>query len=104
MRRWYWKPLTSRFCRNGREPVLAWLVLAQRARIVLLAVEGQIKAEVGRLVGVSVATVRSWRQRHLTGGLDALADLLRSGRPLVHNQEHFIAVTLEPLPAQLGVA
>lgn len=53
-------------------------------------------AEVGRLVGVSVPTVRSWRGRYLTGGLVALADLPRSGWALLHDQEHTIAVTVEP--------
>ena len=77
--------------------------LAQRARIVLLAAQCESNAEVGRMVGVSAPTVRSWRERYLTGGLDALSDLPRSGRPLVHDQEHIIAVTLEPPPLQLGV-
>ena len=55
--------------------------LAQRARIVLLAAEGASSAEVGRLVGVSLPTMHSWRVRYTTGGLAALDDRPRSGRP-----------------------
>ena len=43
--------------------------LAQRARILLLASEGNSNAEVARLVGVSLPTVRSWRSRYTSGGL-----------------------------------
>jgi hypothetical protein len=77
--------------------------LAQRARIVLLAAEGTSSAEVGRRVGVSLPTVRSWRVRYDTGGLAALDDRPRSGRPAVHDEKSIIATTLEPPPTALGV-
>ena len=77
--------------------------LAQRARIVLLAAEGTSNAEVGRRVGVSLPTVHSWRVRYATGGLAALDDRPRSGRPAVHDEQAIIAMTLEPPPAALGV-
>ena len=75
--------------------------LAQRARIVLLAAEGISSAEVGRRV--SLPTVHSWRVRYTTGGVDALGDLPRSGRPAMHDEQTIIAATLEPPPAALGV-
>src|SRR5665647_3591228 len=77
--------------------------LAQRARILLLAVEGHSNTEIGRLVGVSLPTVRLWRGRYTDGGLEALGDRRRSGRPAIHDETSIIAVTLEPPPATLGV-
>ncbi len=77
--------------------------LAQRARILLLAAEGRSNSDIGRLVGVSLPTVRSWRDRYATGGIDALGDRPRSGRPAVHDEHTIIAATLEPPPAKLGV-
>ena len=77
--------------------------LAQRARILLLAAEGRSNTEIGRLVGVSLPTVRLWRGRYGAGGVGALGDLRRSGRPAVHDETSIIAVTLEPPPAALGV-
>ena len=77
--------------------------LAQRARIVLLAAEGASSAEVGRRVGVSLPTVHSWRVRYSTGGMAALDDRPRSGRPVVHDEQAIIAATLESPPAALGV-
>ncbi|MFD0974897.1 helix-turn-helix domain-containing protein, partial [Plantactinospora endophytica] len=55
----------------------------QRARMVLLAAEGLPNAEIGRRVGVTRQTVIAWRARYEAGGIDALADLPRSGRPPV---------------------
>ena len=77
--------------------------LPQRARIVLLAAEGSSSAEVGRLVGVSLPTLHSWQVRYATGGLAALDDRPRSGRPPVHDEQAIIAATLEPPPAALDV-
>ena len=73
--------------------------LAQRARILLLAAEGHSNTEIGRLVGVSLPTVRLWRGRYTDGGLEALGDLHRSGRPAIHDETSIIAVTPPPPPA-----
>ena len=77
--------------------------LAQRARIVLLAAEGTSSAEVGRRVGMSLPTVHSWRVRYATGGLAALDDRPRSGRPPVHDEQAITAATLDKPPATLSV-
>jgi transposase len=77
--------------------------LAQRARILLLAAEGRSNVEIGRLVGVSLPTVRLWRRRYGAGGVEALGDLHRSGRPAVHDETSIIAATLVAPPATLGV-
>jgi hypothetical protein len=56
--------------------------LAVRARIVLACAErGASNAQVARDLGLSVATVRRWRTAFARGGLDALLDAPRDGRP-----------------------
>jgi len=54
--------------------------LAQRARIVLLAAEGLPNAEIAA-GSDGPATVIQWRNRYVCGGIAALGDLDRSGRP-----------------------
>jgi transposase len=75
----------------------------QRARIVLLAAEGLPNARVARQVGVSIPTVLTWRNRYDAGGIDALADLPRSGRPPVIDETAVVVTTLNPPPPELGV-
>jgi transposase len=77
--------------------------LAQRARIVLLASEGLPNAEIARQVGVSRPTVIGWRQRYEGGGIAALGDLDRSGRPPVIDDVAVVVATLQAPPASLGV-
>ena len=77
--------------------------LAQRARIVLLAAEGLPNAEIARRVGASRPTVICWRDRYTAGGIAALEDAERSGRPPVHDEVTIVVATLEPPPATLGV-
>src|SRR3954454_20315601 len=56
--------------------------VAVRARIVLACAEpGASNAQVARDLGMSVATVRRWRAAFARGGLDALLDAARTGRP-----------------------
>ena len=56
--------------------------LVCRARIVLLAADGQPNTVISVRVGVSVDTVRKWRHRWCRSpGLDSLGDAKRSGRP-----------------------
>ena len=77
--------------------------LAQRARIVLLAAEGVPNAEIGRRVGVSRPTVILWRSRYESGGIAALGDLKRSGRPATIDDVAVVVATLNPPPESLGV-
>jgi len=77
--------------------------LAQRARIVLLAAEGLPNAEIARRVGVSRPTVIQWRNRYLAGGVGALGDLERSGRPSVIDDAAVVVATLTAPPESLGV-
>jgi transposase len=56
--------------------------VAIRARIVLACAEpGASNAQVARDLGTAVVTVRRWRAAFARGGLDALLDAPRDGRP-----------------------
>ena len=75
----------------------------QRARMVLLAAEGLSNAEIARRVGVTRPTVIAWRARYAAGGVDALADLPRRGRPPVIDEPAVVVTTLNPPAPELGI-
>jgi transposase len=80
--------------------------LAARARIVLLAAEGLPNAEIARRTGTSRPTVVGWRDRYETGGIRALQDLPRSGRPPEIDEIDVVVATLADEgrpPEHLGV-
>src|SRR4051794_6406826 len=76
--------------------------LAQRARIVLLAAEGQSNTAIADRVGVSRPRVIGWRERYQAKGLAGLQDEPRSGRPRAIDRAEAIAVTLAPPPGKYG--
>jgi transposase len=95
---------------KDRETLLSWTRSssvragsAQRARIVLLAGEGVPNTQIAERVGVSRPTVNLWRDRYATGGVAALADQPRSGRPREVDEAEIVVRTLEPPPERLGV-
>jgi transposase len=55
--------------------------LVRRARIVLLVADGLPLDQVARAVGVRPTVVRTWADRYRVGGVAALKDRLRPGRP-----------------------
>jgi transposase len=55
--------------------------LVRRARIVLLADDGMALDQIARVVGADRTIVRTWLDRYRAGGLAALQDRPRSGRP-----------------------
>jgi transposase len=77
--------------------------LAQRARIVLLAADGVSNVAISERLGVSKPTVTSWRDRYRDGGMAALDDRPRSGRPRTLDHREIVAATLKSPPAKLGV-
>jgi transposase len=81
--------------------------LAKRARIVLLAADGISNAQIARTAGVSRPTVIGWRDRYVQGGIAALEDEPRSGRPAVIDEIDVVVATLanggRP-PQQLGIS
>lgn len=68
--------------------------LAQRARIVLLAATGLANAEIARRTGSTRPTVLAWRNRYAAGGINALRDKPRSGRPAEVDEIAVVATTL----------
>jgi transposase len=91
----------AELCRSTppRSPVLL------RARIVLLAAEGLPTGEIARRTGASLPTVAEWRKRYEAGGLAALTDRPRSGRPREIDEIKVIVASLtgggQP-PGRLG--
>ena len=76
---------------------------ALRARIVLESTAGKGTSEIARRLGISRPTVICWRERYHSGGIEALRDAPRSGRPRVVDEAEILARTLEPPPRRLGV-
>jgi transposase len=66
--------------------------LARRARIVLLACQGRANAQIAAELGCSAGMVRTWRRRFARGGIPALADRPRSGRPEVYGPDVRLAI------------
>jgi transposase len=77
--------------------------LAQRARIVLLAADGESNTAIAELAGVSRPTVIGWRQRYQARGLAGLDDERRPGRPRRVDHRQIVAATLRPPPRKYGV-
>ena len=81
--------------------------LAQRARIILMSAEGLTNTEIARRTGATRPTVINWRNRYAAGGLNALGDLPRPGRPPVVDELEVVATTLADggrPPAHLGAS
>ena len=55
------------------------------------------------VLSTNVPAYTSTFDGYVTGGVAALDDRPRSGRPVVHDEQTIIAATLEPPPANLGV-
>jgi transposase len=77
--------------------------MAQRARIVLGAAAGEGTSAIARRLGVSRPTVIHWRERYRAGGISALQDVPRPGRPKTVEEAEILARTLEPPPERQGV-
>jgi transposase len=77
----------------------------ERARIVWEAHRGARVPEIARALGVCEATVRTWLKRFEAGGLDALKDAPRGGRPPTYTPEEVGAVVAASLtkPEELGL-
>ncbi|MFI0789826.1 IS630 family transposase [Streptomyces lydicus] len=76
----------------------------QRATIVLLAARGRPNSRIAAQTRLHVDTVRTWRGRFAAGGLPALADRKRSGRPVSFTalQVAEVKVLACQLPAEAG--
>src|SRR5438874_4398311 len=76
---------------------------ALRARIVLKAGTGEGTSAIASQLGVSRPTVIAWRERYRLGGIAALGDAPRSGRPKTGDEAVILARTLELPPPHLAV-
>jgi transposase len=76
--------------------------LARRARVILALADGQSYAQISAALGVTDAFIARWKQRVVAGGLPALGDRPRSGRPDRLDprlEAKILAKTQEPPPA-----
>lgn len=76
--------------------------LARRARVILALAEGRTYADIRGALGVTDAYIARWKQRVVTGGVPALGDLPRSGRPdrlTPRLEAKILARSQEPPPA-----
>ena len=78
--------------------------LVQRARMILASAEGVSNPEVARRIGCSVPAVSKWRRRFFAGGVDALADKPRPGRPRIHDDDDVAAVISRALTEKPAAA
>ena len=76
---------------------------AKRARIVLLAAEGEANTRIAELTDATVTTVLNWRGRYEERGIAGLANAPKSGRPRELDHRAIVAETLKPPPKKLGV-
>ena len=105
------RPAAALVLREGDREGLGRLVrsstvragLAQRARIVLLAADGEPNVVIAEKVGVSRPTVIDWRNRYGAKGIVGLEDDPRSGRPREVDYGKVVSTTLAPPPKKYGV-
>jgi len=74
---------------------------------VLKRLEGKLLQQVARELELTVSTVRKWRRRFAKGGLAALGDESRSGKPPKYDaaiRERILALLAQPPPPGLRAA
>lgn len=76
-----------------------------RARIVLAAADGVPHSVIAEDLGICVDTVRKWRKRFVSGGLDGLTDAARCGRPrrITALERAEVTAMACALPAETGL-
>lgn len=76
----------------------------QRATAIRLMHLGKSPQAVAEALAISLPTVYNWHSRWRSGGLEALANRPKSGRPSVADEEYrrVLEETLEKEPAELG--
>ncbi len=96
---------------SERAQLLSWSqrpktaqAVAMRARIVLLAAEGQSNTQVAKAVSTTKHTAGKWRQRYLDAGLDGLLDEPRPGTPRKLSDEQVERVLSRTLESQPEMA
>lgn len=104
-------PAPALILRDGdREELESWTRstsiqsgLAMRARIILLAAEGEANSRIADRERTTPTTVWKWRGRYEADGIAGLFDESRSGRPKRIDDQTIITATLTPPPKKYGV-
>ena len=80
--------------------------LVERARIVLGCLDGERNDQIAARMHLQGATVALWRKRFLDGGIAALGDLPRSGKPPTYDKVELRARILKhlELPPPVGLS
>jgi transposase len=80
--------------------------VVERAKIVLMSAVGSSDAEIAGELSLNPNTVRNWRRRFLSDGLDGLKGLPRPGKPPVYDKDEIRQDIFELLekPAPKGQA
>lgn len=105
------RPAPALVLRDGdREELERWTrsdrfgaAAAKRARIVLLAADGEANTRIAELTDATVTTVLNWRGRYQERGIAGLANAPKPGRPRELDHRAIVAETLKPPPKKLGV-
>ena len=71
--------------------------LVDRARIILMNIEGYSDSEIARELKTRPNTVGKWRKRFIEQGLSGLNDAPRSGKPVLYDPERTRQAILETL-------
>ena len=58
-----------------------------RARILLMANDGNTQSKISSELGITVPTIRKWLNKYNEEGLCDLTDAPRTGRPIIYNQD-----------------
>lgn len=74
--------------------------LVQRARIILLAAQGQSNACIAERLNISKPTVGMWRRRYLDYGLQGLHDEMKPGRPRSISDEQVAKIVRKTLTSK----
>jgi transposase len=104
-------PAPALILRDGdREELQSWTRstsiqagLAMRARIILLAAQGEANCRIAERERTTPTTVWKWRGRYAADGIAGLFDESRSGRPKRIDDQKIITATLTPPPKKYGV-
>jgi transposase len=71
--------------------------MVQRAKIILMAAQGESNSNISVKLGISKPTVGVWRQRYLDHGLGGLHDEMKPGRPRSISDERVAVVVRKTL-------
>lgn len=67
--------------------------MVDRAQVVLLSADGVTVAEICSRTGLGPSAVKKWRARFVEGGIEALRDAPRPGKPRIYDASARVAVT-----------